>query len=72
MPVHLKKQALGSACYDLFSAKSVDVHPRKTKANRNLPFKQLKLKFPKKYAFKIYPCSGLSLKPVTLGGGVTA
>ena len=37
-----------------------------------MPFKQLKLKFPKKYAFKIYLCSGLSLKPVTLGGGVTA
>ena len=55
-----------SACYDVYTAKSVILHPGDTKATET----DIGMKFSKKYAFRFYPCSGLLLKPVTLGVGV--
>ena len=55
-----------SACHDVYTAKSVILHPGDTKATET----DIGMKFSKKYAFRFYPCSGLLLKPVTLGVAV--
>ena len=61
-----EKATEGSACYNIFSARSLNLLPGETKAIET----DIGMKFSKKYACKLYPRSGLSLKPVTLGGGV--
>ena len=61
-----EKETEGSACYDIFSARSLNLLPGETKAVET----DIGMKFSKKYAGRLYPYSGLSLKPVTLGRGV--
>ena len=61
-----EKVTEGSACYDIFSAHSLNLLPGETKATEI----DIGMKFSKKYACRLYPRSGLSLKPLTLGGGV--
>lgn len=56
----------GSACHDVYSAKSVISHPGETKPIET----DIGTKFSKKYTCRFYLHSGLSLKPVPLGGGV--
>lgn len=56
----------GSACFNVYSAESVSLGPGVTKKIK-LDFR---MKFAKKYVFRLYPRSGLSLKPIFLGGGV--
>ena len=60
------KSTPGSACFDVYSARDVLLGPG---ATNNVEF-DLAFKFPKKYVFRIYPRSGLSFKPLFLGGGV--
>ena len=49
-----------------FSACSLNLLPGETKAIET----DIGMKFSKKYACRFYPRLGLSLKPITLGGGV--
>ena len=56
----------GSACFCVFSSRSVTLEPGVTRKIET----DCGLKFPKKYIAKLLPRSGLSLKPVCLGGGV--
>ena len=62
-----EKATEGSASYNIFSARSLNLLPGETKAIET----DIGMKFSKKYSCRLYqPHSGLSLKPVTLGGGV--
>ena len=56
----------GSACFDVFSSRGVTLEPGVTGKIET----DFGLKFPKKYVAKLLPRSGLSLKPVFLGGVV--
>ena len=60
------KATPGSACFDVYSSRSVTLEPGVTRAIE----KDFGLKFPKTYIARLYPRSGLSLKPIFLGGGV--
>ena len=55
----------GSACFDVFSSRSVTLEPGVT---RKIEI-DFGLKFSKKYAAKLLPHAGLSLKPISLGTG---
>ena len=60
------KSTVGSACFDIYSAKGVLLLPGETKTvDLDLGFQ-----FSKKYVCRIYPRSNLSLKPLFVGGGV--
>ena len=60
------KSTPDSACNDVYSARDVLLGPGATNTvELNFGFK-----FAKKYVFRIYPRSVLSLKPLFLGGGV--
>ena len=60
------KSTVGSACFDIYSAKGVLLLPGETKTvDLDLGFQ-----FSKKYVCRIYPRSNLSLKPLFAGGGV--
>ena len=60
------KSTVGSAWFDVYSAKDVTLAPGMTKTvDLDLCFQ-----FLKKYVCRIYPRSSLSLKPLFLGGGV--
>ena len=59
------KSTPGSACYDVYS-RHVQLGTGVTKTVEL----SLGFKFSKKYVCRIYPRSGLSLKPLFLGGGV--
>ena len=61
-----EKATPGSACFDVFSAKCVSLEPGATKPIE----RDIGLKFSKKYVGRLYQRSGLSCKPVILGGGV--
>ena len=52
----------GSACFDVFSSRSVNLEPGVTRKIKT----DFGLKFRKKYVAKHLPRSGLSLKPVFL------
>ena len=56
----------GSACFDIFSSRSVTLEPGVTRKIET----DFGLKFPKKYVAKLLPPSGLSPKSVFSGGGV--
>ena len=60
------KSTPGSACYNDYSARDVLLGPGAT----NTVELDLGFKFAKKYNCRIYPKSGLSLKPIFLDGGV--
>ena len=60
------KATSGSAWFNVFSSRSVTLEPAVTRKIET----DFGLKFPKKYIAKLLPRSGLSLKPVFLGGGV--
>ena len=65
--VHIpQKVTIGSACYNLFAAKTVLLEPN---AMRSLET-DIGFCFSKKYAAKIYPRSSLSLRSVFAGGGM--
>ena len=60
------KSTLGSASYNVYSARDVLLGPGVTQTvELNLGFK-----FAKKYVCRLYPRSGLSLKPLFFGDGV--
>ena len=60
------KATPGSACYDVYSVRYVQLVPSVTKiVDLDLGFQ-----FSKKFVCRIYPRCGLSLKPLFLGGGV--
>lgn len=61
----LQKVTIGSACYNLFTAKTVLLEPN---AMRSLET-DIGFCFSKKYVAKIYPRSSLSLRSVFAGGG---
>ena len=61
-----QKVTIGSACYNLFAAKTVLLEPN---AMRLLET-DIGFCFSKKYAAKIYPRSSLSLRSVFAGGGM--
>ena len=61
-----EKATLGSVCFDVFSARCVTLEPGVTRSIET----DIGLKFSKKYMARVYPCSGLSLAPAMLGGGV--
>ena len=61
-----QKATIGSACYDLFAAKSVVLQANATRlVETNLGFS-----FPKTYVAKIFPRSILSLRLIHVGGGI--
>ena len=60
------KSTPSSACYDVYSTRDIQVGPGVTKTVEL----DLDFKFQKKYVCRIYPWSGLSLKPLFLGGRV--
>ena len=60
------KSTPGSSCFDVYSARDVLLGPGAT----NTVELDLGFKFSKKYVCRIYPKSGLSLKPLFLGSGV--
>ena len=60
------KSTPGSSCFDVYSARDVLLGPGAT----NTVELDLGSKFSKKYVCRIYPKSGLSLKPLFLGSGV--
>ena len=66
MHAALKKQHLMLHVLMIFSARCVTLEPRVTKPIET----NIGLKFSKKYICRLYPCSGLSIKLVILGGGV--
>ena len=51
---------------DVFSARSVTLEPGVTRPIET----DIGFKFSKKHVFRLYPRSGLSCKPVILGGGM--
>lgn len=55
-----------TACFDVYSSRSVKLEPDVTRAIET----DFGLKFPKKYFVRLYPRSGLSFKPIFLGGDV--
>lgn len=61
-----EKSTLGPACFDNFSARSVTIKPNKTRSIET----DIGLKFSNRYACRLYPRSGLSLKEVILGCGL--
>ena len=61
------KAMLGSAYYDVYSTRDVQLGSRVTKT---VEF-DLGFKFQKKFVCRIYPRTSLSLKPLFLDGGVT-
>ena len=61
-----KKATEDSACYDVFSARSLSIALGETKSVET----DIGMKFSKRYACRLYPHAGLSMKSVTLGGGV--
>ena len=61
-----QKVTIGSACYNLFAAKTVLLEPN---AMRSLET-DIGFCFSKKYVAKIYPRSSLSLRSVFAGGGM--
>ena len=64
--LHASNKIHTIACYDVYSARDVPLGTGVTK-----PFElNLGIKFAKKYVCRIYPRTGLSLKPLFLGGGV--
>ena len=62
-----EKATLGSACFDVFSARCVTLEPGVTRSIET----DIGLKFSKEYVARLYPRSGPSLALVMLGGGVT-
>ena len=56
----------GSACYDLFAAKSVVLEPNATRSVET----DLVFYFPKNYVAKIFPRSSLSLRSINVGGRI--
>ena len=60
------KSTPDSAYYDVYSARDILLGPGAT----NTVELDLGFNFAKKYVCRIYPRSGLSLKPLFLGGGV--
>ena len=56
----------GSACYDLFAAKSVVLEPNATRSVET----DLVFCFPKNYVAKIFPRSSLSLRSIHVGGRI--
>ena len=60
------KSTVGSAFFDVYSAKGVLLLPGETKT---ADF-DLGIQFSKKYVCRIYPTSNLSSKPLFVGGGV--
>ena len=61
-----EKATIGSACFDLYSARFVLLEPNKKKKIET----DIVFKFSSKYARRIYPLSSMSLKGVVLGGCV--
>ena len=61
-----KKSTPDPACYDVYSTRDVELGQRVTKTVEL----DLGFKFQKKYVCRIYPRSGLSLKPLFLGDRV--
>ena len=61
-----KKATPGLACYDVYSARDIRLAPGVTKTIAL----DIGLKFPKRYACRLYPRSSLSLLPTFVGGGV--
>ena len=61
-----QKATIGSACYDLFGAKSVILEPNPTRSVET----DLGFCFPKKYITKIYPRSSLPLRLILFGEGI--
>ena len=61
-----EKATEGSAAYDIFSARSVTLNSGDSKTIET----DIILSYSKKYVCRLYPCSGLSIKSTTLGGGV--
>ena len=56
----------GSACYDLFAAKSVVLEPNATRSVET----DLVFYFPKNYVAKIFLRSSLSLRSIHVGGRI--
>ena len=54
------------ACYSIFAASCVTLESGATTSIET----DIGLSFSKNYVARIYPGSGLSLEPITLGGGV--
>ena len=61
-----QKVTIGSACYNLFAAKTVLLEPNAMRSFET----DIGFCFSKKYAAKIYPRSSLSLRSVFAGGGM--
>ena len=61
-----QKATIGSACYDLFAAKSVVLEPNTTISVKT----DLGFCFSKKCVAKIFPRSSLSLRSIHVGGGI--
>lgn len=61
-----QKATIGSACYDLFAAKSVVLEPNTAISVKT----DLGFCFSKKYVAKIFPRSSLSLRSIHVGGGI--
>ena len=61
-----QKAVIGSACYDLFPAKSAVLVPNATRSVET----DLGFCFPKKYVAKIFPRSILSLQSIHVGGRI--
>lgn len=62
----LQEATLGSACFDLYSARFVLLEPGKSKKIET----DLDFTFSSKFGCRIYPRSSMSLKGVILGGGI--
>ena len=60
-----QKATIGSACYDLFTARCVTLEPNATRSIET----DLGFFSSKKYMARIYPRSCLSLQSIFLGGG---
>ena len=66
MCTYPEKATSSSSCFDVFSAVSVTLEPGVTRPIET----DIGLKFSKKHICRHYQRSGLSCKPVILGGGV--
>ena len=62
----LQKATIGSACYDLFTAKPVVLEPNSTRSVET----DIGFCFSKKYVAKTYPRLSFSLRSVFFGGGM--
>ena len=60
------KETPGSAYFDVFSARCVTLEPGSARSSET----DIGMKLSKKYVCRLYARSGLSVKPVILGGGV--